>query len=156
LDLNDMKTLPDISGTYSDPLTPLDHAIDMTRKYLAGRGALAARMHLELRRDLPYRILPAGNGRQIIVNREYKPLGWPDRSNWARYEERHSQHVDLSDEAIDQCRHPRRADGLFGDECAPWFSRSDGRQYLPRLLALREQVAQAVEARRHSLSNCSR
>jgi hypothetical protein len=33
-----MKTLPDISGTYSDPLTPLDHAIDMTRKYLAGPG----------------------------------------------------------------------------------------------------------------------
>jgi len=139
-----MKTLPDISGSYSDPLTPLDHAIDMTRKYLASRGALAARMHLELRRDLPYRVLPAGNGRQIIVNREYKPLGWPDKSKWSRYEECLSQHVDLSDEAITRCRHPNRCNGFFGDECAPWFSRADGNQYLPRLLALRDQVALVI------------
>jgi hypothetical protein len=140
LDLNDRNSLPDISGTYSDPLTPLDRAIDLTRKYLAGRGVLAARRYLEMRRDLPYRILPTGNRRQIIVNREYKPLGWPNKSKFARYEECLSQHIDLSEEALAKCRHPRRTNGLFGDECAPWHSRMDARQYLLRLLALRDHV----------------
>ena len=144
--IDDMKKLPDISASYRDPLAPLDHAIEQMNQYLAGRGAPPQRLLLELRRDLPYRVMSSTEGDRIIVNREYKPLGWPDKSNLARYEEQRSQHVALSDEAIDRCRHPQRADALFGDECAPWFCRADGRLYLPRLLVLRHEVGRIVAA----------
>src|SRR5882724_2711012 len=129
--------VPDISATHTSPLQAIDHAMRAVEAHLAkpdfwvpiGENAI----YLGLVRDLPYMAhethLP---GTQILVNRNYKPLGnnaRPDEG-WADYEQQLNLHVRLSPVQIAEVASPLKALALFSDKDAPWQGREEAAAYL--------------------------
>lgn len=123
-----------------DSLLPLGQALEqahvVARKALERRGGpLGRALRHEMRRWLPYAVMPAdeAHGKAILVNRYYKPLGWPldDRGmvprdlGFARYERCSQQHLDTGPgfERV----------SLFSDASAPWQSRGALKAYFERL-----------------------
>ena len=87
----------DISASHASPTKAVEHAINQLNAALAKsrygfRGE--SRLYLELRRDLPYivheTVLPST---QILVNRNYKPLGHNARTSGIHVE--YEQHRNL-------------------------------------------------------------
>lgn len=94
-------------------------------------------LYHRLRRDLVYVIhdvaLP---NTQILVNREYKPLGSNMLDGWARYEDYPHLRVHLTPKQIAAVCAPCTPGALFDDGCPPWQSPSDAKAYLDRLKRL--------------------
>ena len=136
--------LPDISASHSSARDAVDHAIQFLEVELAKprftipKGE--SKLYLEMRRDLPYFVHETALlGTQILVNRNYKPLGNSSRTgdNWVNYELAKNGHVQLTQEQIKVVVSAGRERGLFGDENPPWIGRRDASAYLERLKALR-------------------
>jgi hypothetical protein len=134
----------DISASYISAAEAVDHAIVELSAMLAkarftvGQGV--TKVYLELRRDLPYRIHETSLvGVQILVNRNYKPLGNSSKTaeDWVNYEEATNMHVQLSAAQIHSLVSPGRESGLFGDGNPPWHGRKEASAYLERLKKLR-------------------
>lgn len=135
--------IEDVSGHYSHAREAVGHAIQYLEALLAKPRFIVpkgeSRVYLELRRDMPYCIhetsLPSV---QILVNRNYKPLGSNSHAhdNYVKYEEYPGGHVALTREQISAVVSPRRTDSLFGDENPPWRNREAATAYLERLKAL--------------------
>ena len=150
--LNDMVSmdailgLPDISGAHASPAECLTHALALLEGTLArGRGNRDA--FLSLRRDLPYVIHETSTpGTQILLNRQYKPLGCnlPDGFKWVRYEDYPHLHVQLTDAEISRVACPPYPRALFGDRSAPWLGRDEATAYLDRLRRLSELLTAAT------------
>jgi len=137
--------LPDISASYSSARDAVDYAIQFLEAELAKPRFTVpkgeSKFYLEMRRDLPYFVHETEvPGTQILVNRNYKPLGNSSRTgeNWVNYELATNCHVNLTQEQIKVVVSVGRERGLFGDENPPWFGRRDASVYLERLKALRK------------------
>lgn len=136
-----LTDLPDISKTYECAEAAVWHAIALVEHFIGQGLKVRARQEtaLVLRRDLPYVIhetaLP---NTQILVNRQYKPLGCnlPDSTNWVRYESFPQLYVHLTPEQIAQVACPPYPRSLFGDACPPWLSGEHAAAYLARLKQL--------------------
>jgi hypothetical protein len=95
--------------------------------------------YTELRCYLPYIIHDTDlDGTQILVNREYKPVGsaTPRFGPLANYEEHVNLHVRLSPQQIQSVVSPPHMRGLYGDENPPWRKKSDAKAYMERLKRL--------------------
>ena len=139
-----LAALTDLSRSHASAAAAVRHAISRLEMALTARRFSfrhGGRVFYELRRDLPYVIQDCAIPEtQILVNREYKPLGsnLPAWSEWVRYEEYANLHVTLTPKQIAQVvcgAYPR---ALFGDPCPPWKGRKEAAAYLARLSGLLE------------------
>jgi hypothetical protein len=133
-----------ICASHASALEAVDHAIRSVEaalakpRYVVPKGETKA--YLEMRRDLPYIIhetdLPET---QILVNRDYKPLGDNARTGerWVKYEDFKNMHVRLTTAEIKSVVSDGRERGLFGDGNPPWAGRRGAEAYLERLKRLR-------------------
>jgi hypothetical protein len=137
----------DISGSYRTATEAVDHAITQLTSMLAkprfsvGQGE--TKVYLELRRDLPYRIHETSlSGVQILVNRNYKPLGNSSKTaeKWVDYEQAKNMHVQLTHDEIRSIVSTGHEPGLFGDGNPPWHGRKQANEYLARLRKLRSLI----------------
>jgi hypothetical protein len=135
--------VPDVSASYVSAREAVEHAIRLLEaalaktRYVIPKGTTKA--YLEMRRDLPYFIhetsLP---DTQILVNRNYKPLGNSARTGeqWVKYEDVTNMHVSLTSAEVASVVSPGRTHGLFGDDNPPWAGRREAQAYLERLKRL--------------------
>lgn len=137
--------LPDISASHRSARDAVDYAIRFLEAALAKPRFTVpkseSKFYLEMRRDLAYFVHEiAMPGTQILVNRNYKPLGNSSRTGekWVNYELATNGHVQLTQEQIKVVVSAGRERGLFGDENPPWFGRREASAYLERLKALRK------------------
>ncbi len=110
-------------------------------RFTVGQGV--TKIYLELRRDLPYKVHETSvDGVQILVNRNYKPLGNSAKTaeNWVDYEQATNMHVRLTPEEVRSVVSPGRESGLFGDGNPPWHGRKEATEYLERLRKLRTLI----------------
>ena len=136
--------VPDISASHGTARDAVDHAIRFLEAELAKQRFTVpkgeSKFYLEMRRDLPYMVHETTLSKtQILVNRNYKPLGNSSRTgdNWVNYESATNGHIQLTPEQIKAVVSTGRERGLFGDENPPWFGRREASAYLERLKALR-------------------
>ena len=142
----------DISTNHASPTAAVEHAISRLSAALAKsrygfRGE--SRPYLELRRDLPYIIhKTALPGTQILVNRNYKPVGHNARTSGAHveYEQYRNLLIRLSPAQIASVVSPPHEHGLFGDGNPPWRSRANAEAYLVRLEKLHKILATSAGA----------
>lgn len=136
--------LPDVSATHQSALQAVDKAIALLQREIEkprfripkGENAL----YLEMRRDLPYVIHDTAlAGIQILVNRNYKPLGNSSKTGdgWVSYESSTGCHVRLTSAQIAAVIGVEDERGLFGDASPPWFGKRQASSYLERLKLLR-------------------
>ena len=135
--------IPDISSSHISAKDAIAQAVRLLESALAKARYVIPRSetkgYLEMRRDLPYVVheteLP---GTQILVNRNYKPLGNSSRTGagWVKYEECRNMHVKLTSEQIRSFAGPGRERALFGDGDPPWAGRKEAKAYLERLKKL--------------------
>lgn len=91
-----------------------------------------------IRTHFPYCLMRQQDGRYVLVNRNYKPLGF-DTNEWAIYEQfpiavkirqlgpREAARISYSGKAdVDDIY-------LYNDGCAPWISPQHFKAYLARL-----------------------
>jgi Domain of unknown function (DUF5623) len=131
--------LPDISRNFKDAAQAVRHALALVKEHLTGReGRLPSNMPFKpmLRRDLPYVINSLSIRGEILVNRDYKPVGHPKCEEHLVYEEFPNLHIRLSDAERERVVEPGRTHGLFGDSSSPWRYKKNARAYEKRLQAL--------------------
>lgn len=135
----------DISATHLSAVNAIDHAIEFLSAELKKQRFVVpsgeSTLYLEMRRDLPYAIHETEiQGTQILVNRNYKPLGSSLRTGegWVVYEAATNGHVQLTPEQIASLVSPRQIRNLFGEEGAPWCGRRHASEYIDRLRSLRD------------------
>lgn len=88
----------------------------------------------EMRLWLPYAAGEVNNGKQILLNRLYKPVGLYANEH-VRYEDYDKHQVKLTKDQLKAIAHSDDADGyLYG--LSPWSSRKHAELYLTRLTAL--------------------
>jgi len=142
--ISDVSELVDLSRTHASAAEAVRYAVQNLAIALAGSRCPSrcnSWTYYEWRRDLPYFIHDSGlPNTQILVNREYKPLGSNLSAGlaWTRYEEFPNLHVRLSARQIDQVRLVPYPSSLFGDGSAPWLGRYEAKAYLQRLIRLLE------------------
>lgn len=148
----DEKTsqFPDISGSHSNALAAVDHAIAFLAELLAKPRFLVPKgetpLYLKMRRDFPYIVHETNvSETQILVNRNYKPLGNSSRTaaNWVDYDVCTNMHVRLSRTQIDAVCAPARDSSLFGDGDTPWNGKRYANAYMKRLLRLRVAISES-------------
>lgn len=131
--------LPDISGSFKDAAHAVRHALALVKEHLSGReGRLPSNMPFKpmLRRDLPYVLSSLSIDGEILVNRDYKPVGHPKCEEHLVYEKFANLHVQLLDEDRERVVERGRTHGLFGDNSAPWRYKKNARAYEKRLQVL--------------------
>jgi len=97
-----LSNIPDISRNHQSVVEAVTHAIKLLETKLSPHRyyvRFGSRIYQEMRRDMPYRIHKiAIQGTQILVNRNYKPLG-SNLSTWGdgvvTYEDYKNHHVQL-------------------------------------------------------------
>ena len=135
--------VPDISASHLSARDAVAHAINFLAAQLAKPQFVVpkgeSRLYLEMRRDMPYVIhetaLP---GTQLLVNRNYKPLGNNSKTaeNSVNYELAISGHTKLTAAQIASVVSPPHDRGLFGDGNPPWAGKREAVAYLERLKLL--------------------
>lgn len=140
--------LPDISESHATALEAVDFAVNFMvellgrPRYPVPRGVTP--LYLQMRRDLPYVIHETTNpDTQILVNRNYKPLGncSPTAEDWVDYELFTNGHVHLSAAQVHAICAPDRERSLFGDGAPPWNGKRYATAYMTKLLKLREAIS---------------
>jgi len=102
-------------------------------RYRLTPGTLA---WVEMHCWLPYSVLLMEDGKQILVNRNYKPVGTKSKE-WVEYEDYAHLHSRLNDAQMKSFSPRIKSPGfIFNDGCAPWHSRKDAEAYLARLKLL--------------------
>lgn len=140
--MREQPELPDLSRTYASAREAVGHSIQWLSALLDKPGfnvKSGGRIYLSMRRDFPYVLHDTDiEGTQILVNREYKPVGSPipHSGPWANYEEFTNLHVRLSPSEIKSVVSAPHERGLFGDGNPPWRKKSYAKDYLERLRRL--------------------
>lgn len=100
-------------------------------KFHIQRPSLA---NIEMHRWLPYCLVEKGPNSQILLNRQYKPVGFMD-DIWVDYEEFPHLRTQLKEEQLWAMSHPKAASpGFFYyDGDSPWQGRAEAEAYLARL-----------------------
>jgi hypothetical protein len=140
--------LPDVSASHPTALAAVEFALNflvelLSRpRYPIPKGGTP--LYLQMRRDLPYFIHETKNpDTQILVNRNYKPLGNSSlrAEVWVDYELFTNFHIHLSAEQVQTICAPDGDRSLFGDGVPPWSGKRSANAYLNKLLKLREAIA---------------
>lgn len=137
-----LAEINDHSRIHRSPIEALNFAINALESALAVsrysfRGV--TRPYLEMRRDMPYAVHETSiPGTQILVNRNYKPLGSNigTGAEYLRYEDFSNLHVQLTNNQIATVANHGKGVYLFGDENPPWSGRSAAKAYMKRLVIL--------------------
>lgn len=138
----ELADLPDLSRSYESAKEAVAHAIHWLSAFLERPGfnvRPGSDAYLTMRRDCPYVIHDTSiPDTQILVNREYKPVGSsiPRSGAYLSYEEFTTLHVKLTAQQIQKVVSPPHERGLFDDANPPWRKKADARAYLQRLHAL--------------------
>lgn len=138
-----LADINDISARHTNAATALDFAINHLETALSETRYSytdVSRPYLEMRRDMPYAILETDlPNTQILVNRNYKPLGSNIDTGGERlvYEDFDNLHVSLTSSQIKTVADQGKGVYLFGDGNPPWSGRAAAKAYLKRLVALR-------------------
>ena len=114
------------------------NALDFTVAYVSAALEVprfsissASTAYWEMRLWLPYTAGDVGNGKQILLNRHYKPVGL-NTDEHVGYEDYGNHHLKLTQGQLAAIAHARDADGyLYG--MSPWSSRKNAGTYLRRL-----------------------
>ncbi len=147
-----LSDLPDLSRSYESAGGAVWNAAQELRMALSGGSRNWFRgkgfMYFILRRDLPYVIhRTAQPGTQILVNRQYKPLGsnTEEYDDWVDYESFPNLHVRLSRNSIESVSDRICTGALFNDGNAPWLGKAEALAYLGRLRRLQELLRGDLE-----------
>ena len=142
--------IPDISATHVSAFAAVSHAIAFLAELLAKSKYPVPKgetpLYLKMRRDFPYVIHETKDvDVQILVNRNYKPLGNSSRTaeDWVDYEACKNGHVRLSRLQIDAVCAPEQDRSLFGDGNSPWNGKREANAYMKRLLKLRDALIES-------------
>ena len=145
--------LPDISAQHASALDGLDQALAFLDELLAKPRYPVPRgetpVYMQMRRDFPYVVHETKDPQvQILLNRNYKPLGNSSRTaeDWVDYETCTNMHVRFSDMEISEVCAPERDRSLFGDGNPPWDGKRFATAYRKRLQKLRDLVARSSGA----------
>ncbi len=139
--------LPDISASHRNALAGIKHALLYLDNLLAKprfqipKSETAA--YMQMRRDFPYVIHSTNDPSvQILVNRNYKPLGNSSRTgeDWVNYDVCTNMHLRLSSTEITSVSVFKGDQYLFDDSAPPWSGRSQAEAYRIRLQELRKLV----------------
>lgn len=125
---------PSAIDAVSFAIKSLESALTISRYSFRG----VTRPYLEMRRDMPYAIHETSiSGTQILVNRNYKPLGSNIEAGEEHliYEHFSNIHVQLTTLQIASVSNHGY---LFGDENPPWNGRAVAKSYLKRVDMLRK------------------
>lgn len=140
--------LPVVSTSHVNVLSGINHALHYLDNLLAKprfpipKGETAA--YVQMRRDFPYVIHSTNDPSvQILLNRNYKPLGNSSRTgdDWVDYEACTNMHVQFSSNKIASVRAFNGHQYLFDDSAPPWSGKRHAEAYRMRLLELRGLVA---------------
>jgi hypothetical protein len=130
------QDVQDLSRAHPSARAAVEHAIADLRASLSApkfRIKPGSHIYLEMRRDMPYVIHDTGlAGTQILVNRDYKPLGNSSR-DWVNYDAYPNLHIRLTASQIKAVVKPPHERGIFGDASTPWRGRTEALLYLERL-----------------------
>lgn len=136
------EDIEDLAARFVSPANAVRYAIAYLELALtAPRYSVNPRSiaYLEMRHHLPYRLHATGvEGKWLLVNRHYKPVGSNRPREWASYEANTHQHFEITEAQAAQVSHPEyvKTQGLYGDGSTPWLSRADAVAYLGRLKLL--------------------
>lgn len=136
------EDIADLASRFVSPANAVRYAIAFVEMALAApRYSVSARSiaYQEMRHHLPYRLHLAGiDGKWLLVNRYYKPVGNNRPKEFVDYGAVTRQHFEISESQAALVSHPGyvRTQGLYGDGSTPWSSRSDAMAYLARLKLL--------------------
>lgn len=141
-----LAQLEDRSRAYRTPLEAVKASYQSLHYALQQSNFTAATsadalLYYVMRRDLPYALHETElSGTRILVNRQYKPIGYPwdrfDRS-FVVYEDYTGLHVQATEELLKQISAPGASfSWLFSDSRAPWRGRREARTYETRLFHL--------------------
>lgn len=135
-------TVPDIWHKFRSPQDVVQFAIDYMMSVLAVprfQVGIRSQAYWEMRLWLPYVVETAHSTAQLLVNREYKPVGM-DTTEHVDYGKFTAFHTKLHAEQIDAVSHRLTGRGyLYGDN--PWSSRKAAEVYLKRLKKLETALA---------------
>ena len=139
------QAISDNSASHTSARKGVEHAIQLMTQALAKPRYVIHRRgtkgYLEMLRDIPYCIHATEiKGTQILVNRNYKPLG--NKAQTAdvlvSYEDAKNMHVSFTEEQIACLVSPDTERHLFRDGDAPWCGRREATACLERLRKLIE------------------
>lgn len=136
------EDIEDLAARFVSPANAVRYAVAYLELALtAPRYSVNYRSisHLEMRHHLPYRLHTAGaEGKWLLVNRHYKPVGSNRPKELASYDADARQHFEITEAQAAQVSDPGhvRSQGLYGDGSTPWSSRANAVAYLARLKLL--------------------
>lgn len=141
--IKSVHNLQSISSMHRNPIDAVEYALDFleraTQEPRVTKVKPGSLRWLEMHRDMPYAVhRTASEGTGILVNRDYKPLGWTS-PDWAVYEDCKNLLVPLNDaiRAIPGTT-SRVSVWLFDDLAAPWFGKASMVAYMKRVRKLRD------------------
>lgn len=138
-----LRQTEDICGQFVSAANAINVAVDYMACLLAVprfKVSPWTKVFMEMHAWLPYCVSAIGAGTQILVNRDYKPLGQKTK-DWAKYEEFEHLHCHLSDEHLKAVSpRPQSLGFLYNDGCTPWGSRKNAEVYLERLHLLQSAL----------------
>ena len=145
----ELSNLDDVSDVYASPVEALEQAGWLIEHALDTAQFPASRLiQMKMRRDLLYFIkqLDAPGTTQILLNRQYKPLGSTIAGTIysVRYENYPQLHVHLTQAQIIEASTWPGSSALFHDGTQPWLARREAEAYLRRLRRLYELVDATV------------
>jgi hypothetical protein len=137
--LQQLSDLEDESRSYTCPARAVGtaksllYAVISEPRWPKPTGRIGRSYDLLMHRDLPYVIhftdIP---GTQILVNRQYKPVGSNLVYPWVRYEDYANLHTQLTPAQIAAICSPLPT-ALFDDGNPPWKGRREAREYMKKL-----------------------
>ena len=131
--------IDDLSVRFVSPFNAVRYAIsymDLALKATRYLVTYKSISFIEMRNHLPYRLHEtAVDGKWIMVNRHYKPVGSNRPDEWATYEDRPDRFFEISNSEAQAVSDPDHmtSHGLYGDGSTPWISRASATAYLSRL-----------------------
>lgn len=138
-----VKQTEDISSKFVSAKNAINFAVSYMEKLLSVPRFKIQRpslVDIEMHHWLPYCLVSKGNVGQILLNRQYKPVGMMSDA-WVEYDEFPNLKTSLTDEQLWAMSHPNaETPGFFyydGDR--PWNDRTKAEAYLGRL-----RIAQSI------------
>lgn len=135
--------LPNLSSEYINPMNALKYAEHYLEtalslpRYLINRSSVG---HVEMRIYLPYNLqqLRGKSDVFILLGRDYKPLGMPQKREHVDYEKYENLHVRIPKSELEiVTRHPRYSPTyLYGDGVTPQKDRKHAEAYLNQLRSI--------------------
>lgn len=135
--------IDDISKNHTNAAAAVDFAIDYMKTALSAKrysykGKNNQPRYDEMRRNILYCIhYTSIQNTQILLNRNYKPLG-SNSKDWIIYEQFKNLHIELTDIQIETVSEKNAFRCLFQDYNPPWSNRYNAKEYLNRLIEFRK------------------